>query len=409
MKIVMLTHNTVWRSTFFRCFYFARKLRALGHEVTVITNSTKDRRHMTISDVEGVEVAMMPDLLWGMGRSGWDPWNTLNRFRFMRGRAFDLVHAFDCRPTVIHPAIDYRGRAGVPLVIDWADWWGRGGVISDRKNPFLRHVFSHVETFYEEHFRTRADWTTTISTALGKRAAGLGIPADRISVISGGADIERFRPLDMNAARHQVGLPADRQILTFAGFVQYDLDLVLDSFAIVAREVPNALLVLCGPRSAVTRAWKERNPALAESVVETGVIAIERMPLYLAAADVLLLPLRDTIANRGRWPNKLGEYLAMGKPVLTNPTGDIGTLLETERAGSLAADDPVAYADAAVALLRDPARRATLGERARRVAEERLDYTLLARRLAAVYESAANVADHSRGARELVGSGWSPK
>jgi len=408
MRIAMLTHNVVWRSTFFRSFAFARKLCALGHEVTIITISPSERRRPATANIEGVEVALMPDLMWGMGRSGWDPWDTWHRLAFMRRRSFDLVHAFDCRPAVIHPALAYCTRA--PLVIDWADWWGRGGAISDRKNPFLRHVFSHVETFYEEHFRARADWTTVISTALGRRAAGLGIPRERIVVISGGADLERFRPLGTDAARREAGLPADRPILMFAGFVQYDLDLVLESFAIVAREVANALLVLCGPRSSVTRAWKERNPALADSVWEPGVVAFDRMPPYLAAADVLLLPLRDTIANRGRWPNKVGEYLAMGKAVLTNRTGDVGALLEASRAGALAPDDRVGYAAAAVALLRDPEHRAELGARARRLAEDRLDYTFLARRLVSVYESASTrFVLRERDTGGLVGPDWSGK
>jgi glycosyltransferase involved in cell wall biosynthesis len=111
------------------------------------------------------------------------------------------------------------------------------------------------------------------------------------------------------------------------------------------------------------------------------------MRFYLAAADALMLPLPDSLANRGRFPTKLGEYLAMGKPVVTNPTGDVGALLRRTGAAVLAPDDSQGYADAVVALLKDPDRRQELGKRARRVAEEELDYRLLAKRLLAVYES----------------------
>ena len=78
------------------------------------------------SELQGVRVVQFPDLLWGIGRTGWDLWDTAQRLGKVRGETFDLVHAFDSRPVVIHPALALQ-RRGVPLVMDWADWWGRGG------------------------------------------------------------------------------------------------------------------------------------------------------------------------------------------------------------------------------------------------------------------------------------------
>jgi glycosyltransferase involved in cell wall biosynthesis len=307
--------------------------------------------------------------------------------RFMSSHRFDVVHAFDCRPAVIHPAIAYRRRHGTPLVIDWGDWWGRGGVISMRENPLLRHGFSHIETFYEEHFRTQATWTTTISTTLAERAASLGVPPERITTIPAGADLEHFKPIPMREARHRLEIPLNVPVITFGGFVQWDVKLLLDTFERVLQEIPQALLFLCGPQSRLTREWKQAHPELAANLVETGIVPAEEMRFYLAAADALMLPLPDSLANRGRFPTKLGEYLAMGKPVVTNPTGDAGALLRRTEAAVLAPDDSQGYADAVVALLRDPDRRKELGKRARRVAEEELDYRLLTKRLLAVYES----------------------
>jgi len=39
-----------------------------------------------------------------------------------------------------------------------------------------------------------------------------------------------------------------------------------------------------------------------------GRVADEDLPWYLACADVLALPLEDTLINRGRWPHKLGTW-----------------------------------------------------------------------------------------------------
>lgn len=385
MNVLLLNHNVAWRSTFFRCLAFGRQLVRRGHRVTLVTTRPSGRFGARSEEVDGVEVALMPDLASGMARSGWDPSNVLHRLRFLRRRRFDLVHAFDCRPVVVHPALLARRLSGAPLVIDWADWWGRGGAITERSSRLLRHAFSPIETFYEEHYRRRADWTTVISTALADRVEGLGVDPDRVTVIPGGADLERFAPLPRDAARARLGLPPEAPLVLFAGFVQYDLDLVLESFAVVASEVPRARLVLCGPPSPAVGAFQERHPALAGRVLRAGVVEFDLMPAYLAAADVLLLPLRDSITNRGRWPNKLGEYLAMGRPVVTNPTGDVGALLERTGAGRLAGSDPAGFGEAVVQLLRDPEARTELGRQARATAEEELDYAILARRLLDVY------------------------
>jgi glycosyltransferase involved in cell wall biosynthesis len=394
VNIAMLTHNSIWRSNFFRIFFFARQLTALGHRTTVITIAREERRRPSIEEMDGVEVFLAPDLLWGMGRSGWDPWDTWHRTRFMKSRQFDVVHAFDCRPAVIHPALAQRRRYGTPLVIDWGDWWGRGGIISTRQNPLLRHGFSHVETFYEEHFRTQADWTTTICTELAERAAGLGVPRERMTTISAGADLDQFKPIPMKDARLRLEIPQNVPVLTFAGFVQWDIELLLETFTHVLEQLPQTLLYICGPRSQRTQRWKEEHPDLARSVVEAGVVPADQMRYYLAAADALMLPLPDTLANRGRFPTKLGDYLAMGKPVITNPTGDVATLLGRTGAGVLAPEDPTGYGAAVVSVLEDPELRSELGRKARKLAEEELDYRLLSRRLLGVYES---VLAHSAG------------
>lgn len=385
MRLLYLNHNVVWRSTFYRCYHFGRQLVRRGHEVTLVTIAPERTHGIASYGLDGVRVVEMPDLLRGMGRSGWDPWDTLNRLWWLRAGAFDLVHAFDCRPVVILPALYLQRQHGLPLVIDWADWWGRGGVIEERRNPWLKPLFGGIETWWEEAFRRQADRTTVISTALGERAAHLGVPRATIHHIVSGADIESIRPLDRDQARAALGLPLDGKLVTFVGAVHYDLDLVLRAFRELAQDVPDVRLVLVGPKSPLAAELIPED-SLRARVLEVGPRPFGELPRWLGAADVLLLPFADKIANVGRWPNKVGDYMAAGRPTVSNPTGEMRPLFERERIGLLAPPGPGPFAQAVRHLLDDPSLAAELGANARRAAEQRYAWSVLVEQMEAVYE-----------------------
>jgi glycosyltransferase involved in cell wall biosynthesis len=384
----MLNHNVAWTGTFVRCAQFARRLVRRGYPCTIVTISPHARLHFRTATWEGVEILEAPDLLWGIGRTGWDPWDVVLRLLYLRPREFDLIHAFDSRPAVVHPALALKARRGIPLVMDWADWWGRGGTASERRNPLLRYGFIHLETFYEEHFRRRADATTVISRALGERAIALGIPPDTITRIGSGADLESFRPIARQEARRGIGFAGDGPLLGFMGNVQYDLDLVLATFARVHQVLPQCQLLLTGRRSPLVARFRADEPA-GTAVHEAGLVPFDTLNLHMAACDILLLPLRDTQANRARYPQKACDYLAAGRPVLTNPTGEIGELFRAHAVGVAVAADPAAMAETICTLLADTERLTQLGTNARRVAETELSYDLLTDRLLDVYHRCA--------------------
>ena len=56
MNILMLNHNVIWRSTFFRAFYFARELASRGHRVTVATISRDRLFTPRVSEIVDVKI-----------------------------------------------------------------------------------------------------------------------------------------------------------------------------------------------------------------------------------------------------------------------------------------------------------------------------------------------------------------
>ncbi|MCC6750457.1 MAG: glycosyltransferase family 4 protein [Deltaproteobacteria bacterium] len=387
MNVLMLNHNVIWRSTFFRAFYFGRELALRGHQVTLATIAPKERLRAEERLLEGVRVVETPDLGVGLARTGWDPWDALFRCARFAREPFDVVHGFDCRPVVLLPSLALRLGRRVPWVSDWADWWGRGGAISERKSWIGRVAFAPFETFLEERFRRFARHVTVTSRKLEQRALDLGLRRDRVHYLPSGANVRTVPVLDRAACRRELDLPATAPIACFVGFVQYDLELAIRAFAVARQRVPESRLLVVGPRNPHAEALVERLE-LTSAVHAVGTQPFERVPLYLGASDVLLMPCSDNLMNQARGPIKLGDYLAAGRAVLANPVGDMVEIFERDKVGLLAPASPEGYGRAMAELLTDPQRCATLGERARAVAEEKYAWALLTPRLEAIYDRA---------------------
>lgn len=370
----MLNHNIRGRSTYFRAVGLAKELVKRGHSVTLMTIAPSARWRARRTNERGVDIIETPDLLFGSLRTGWDPWDGICRYRL--GKALDsvdLVHAFDNRPAVILPALALSRKLGVPLCSDWADWWGRGGVISATRPWPVRLLFGGIETFFEEHFRAYADLLTVTSRALEQRALELGIPRNRVRYLPSGADTDRISPIDKAVARERLGLPVEGLLIEYMGYVQYDLDLALRAFALVRGQLPQVQFLLVGPANRKVRRLVERL-GVEESVMVTGPQPHSSMSSWLAAADVLLLPFQDTIYNRGRGPIKLGDYLASGRPFVTNPVGEIREILAQDQVALAAGEDPRDFAGKTLLLLQDRELAALLGANARQMAEGPLNW-----------------------------------
>lgn len=384
VNVLYVTHHRR-QKVFARAGAWARELARRGHAVTLICIANHERWRLMESWHEGVRYIETPDLLPGQLRSGWDAWNMLRRMLWLRGASYDIVHAFETRPATIYPVLRILRRCPARLAIDWNDWWGRGGLIEERRPSWYHTIFGGIETWFEEHFRPRADHTTVISTALAERAAGLGIPPDRITVISGGVDPGVFRNQECQAHRSRFGLPADRFIALFAAADGVmDLDLVLETLAAARKPVPELLLVMTGHRPAGFD-QRVQDAGVTHHVRHLGYLPYGDLPDALSCADVFLLPFTDSVANRGRWPHKIGDYMACGRPTVSNPVGDIRPLFEQESVGILADPHPAAMSAALAKLRSDAALRQQLGARARQVAETRFAWPGVVDRVEAVY------------------------
>jgi glycosyltransferase involved in cell wall biosynthesis len=412
MRILLLTHNRAGLGgSFLRGFSIGRALSALGHEVTLVA-SRGERGFRTLREyASGLEIVQMPDALPARIRhGGLSPMDLLGRL--MLSNSCDLVHGFDHRPAVSIPALWMRWSRRVPYVADWADLWGRGG-IADHRPTSLGRALGGLDGYGEREVHRRADAVTVVTEELGIRARELGVPGDRVRRIGIGASSDVIRPLPRAAARAAHGIPEGASVVVHSGFAPYDGRLLAESFVALSRLNPSVVLLLTGATAPEVMKTFEAF-GVAGRVRSFGIVPYECLGEILACGDVMLLPFTRRSLNTARFPNRAGDYLAAGRPVVTNPTGELGRLVEREGVGVLASEDAESFAKAIDDLLRDEPRRREMGERARRLAETRMSWGAVASELDRFYRAlledwgTSSIRSSSRSSRRAMRRGSAP-
>jgi glycosyltransferase involved in cell wall biosynthesis len=209
------------------------------------------------------------------------------------GRSFgpDLVYVRGIHATVT-PALAAR-RLERPLVVEL------NGLLEHEVEGWRRAVVRKSHRFTLR----RTARVITISPLIKQAiATQYEYPEERIDVVPNGVDTQLFRPGDRDAARRSLDLPLDRRIVVcVAGFFAHH---ALD-FLIAATAKAKAMLVLVG-----------KDGLRGGDVYHAGRVPHERVPDYLAAADVCAYVLKSPHAQFGFSPLKLYEYMAAGRPVL---------------------------------------------------------------------------------------------
>lgn len=389
MKVLLLAHNVSERGSAIRAVSIARRLAEQGRDVTVLSGRLCAGISARVSSHDGVRLVEPPDLLpYRFRNGGLSPIDVVARSAHVLRERYDVVHTFEPRPAATVPALLARRRNGTVFVADWADLWGPQGMAAIWPAP-QRLTLGRFDGVWQTYTRRRADALTVISSDLERRALELGVPSDRIRRVPIGANDDVFQPEDPARARRRFGIPAGALVLVHTGFAPFDGALLARTFAQVLREEPRAWLLMSGRRFPEVEEAARAEGAV-DRVRHVGVVPYDDLGDVMAAGDVMVVPYASAPHNEARYPNRAGDYLAAGRPIATNPTGDLGRLVADERVGVVA--PPEAFGRAILDLLAADDERAELGRRARALAVSKLSWRHAAARVGELYDELNAVA-----------------
>jgi sugar transferase (PEP-CTERM/EpsH1 system associated) len=225
---------------------------------------------------------------------------------------------------------------------------------------------------YETHACQQLDRIVVVSEADAEALRKL-LPKLHCFVVPNGVDTDFFTPwegADSNST------------LVFTGKMDFrpNVDAVLwfarDVLPLIQQQLPEVSLRVVGRNPHPRLSGLRQSP----SIVLTGYVDDVRP--HIGEAAVYVVPLRVGGGTR----LKLLEAMSMGKAIVCTSLGCEGISVRPGR-DLMIADDPVSFAGAVVALMRDRERRLELGVSARQLAVAQHDWRHVAPLLEQVYEA----------------------
>jgi len=256
-------------------------------------------------DVEYVPYAALPGLTrplngWLCGRA---IRKSLTRFKP------DVVLAYWLYPDAYGAMLAAR-HSGLPLVAG-----ARGSDI---------RVRDAISRWLTRQVVRRANRLLMVSADLGRLAVQeYGADATRVSVIPNGCDSATFRLGDRAAARDNLGVSQDAEVVLYVGRLVAEKGLreLLEALQLLVTQRPRWQLVIIGngPMQDELRTLTAGN----RNVRLTGVLPPDAVAQWMVAANLVTLP----SYSEGH-PNVLVEALACGRPVVATTVGGIPEVVD---------------------------------------------------------------------------------
>lgn len=281
-----------------------------------------------------------------------------------------------------------------PLILDIDDW-ERGFIREKYKDVSLfrsssakqlktamRKYAVNTSSFLGEKLSRFADHITVSNTFLQNRFGG--------TLIWHARDTDIFNPalFDKYSLRKSYKIDQSKKIVLFFGTPRPHKGIEDLVHAVSLIDDPNLTLAIVGTNEKDSFSKTLTSQALqrlGDRLLTFGFQPFEKVPEFLAMADIAVIPQRRNLASAGQLPAKIFDAMAMAKPIIATAVSDMpdildgcGWIIEPEKPELLA--ETIQY------ILDNPQQANETGQRARQKCIEKYSFDAMGKRLSVIFE-----------------------
>ena len=383
-----------------RSYEAARRLVEWGHEVTMITTWREQHKSpdwfTTVED--GIEVHWIP-VEYSNQLGFYRRLMAFFRFAFeaakkVRSSDADVILASSTPLTIALPAIYARLRNGPPYVLEVRDLWPKIPVaMGVLRNPVAKWAAAVLERVAYRY----ASQVVALSPGMAEGVEAAGYPADCITVIPNGSDLELFSG-DKDGRAELAALCSEiagRKFILYPGTIGTVNG--VDYLARLARamqdqEIDLAILVVGeGRESDHVRKVAAELGVLEKNFFMRPPVAKHELAKIVAESSAVTSVVIDVPELEANSANKFFDALAAGKPILINHGGWQAEMIKAHGIGLVLSRDVEVAAKQLSEWSGHEENLINGGRAARQLAETTFDRYLLSRKLEAVLKKACRL------------------
>jgi glycosyltransferase involved in cell wall biosynthesis len=323
---ILLVQDTDWIArNVHQQHHVAERLTSRGHEISVIDHD------LLWQNTDAGGLLSKRQVFHNVSKIVPDAGITVTRPRILRVPILDYVSMLatyrreiaaqlrEFRPDVVigmylltnYLALRASKKTGTPLVVL---------ILEPNYEMIPWRLLRPIGKIIEQRTLKEADSVIVINEALRDYAIRMGARPEKTHVIRAGIDTKHFGlNVDGSTVRQQYGFGEHDTVLFFMGWLYHfsGLHEVLKEMAKRKRDGLGVKLLIVGDGDALEDLQREREElGLEDDVAFAGKQPYEKIPEFIAASDICLLPAHDNAIMRDIVPIKMYEYMAMGKPVI---------------------------------------------------------------------------------------------
>lgn len=359
-----------------------------GHEIHVLTYPNGDDIPIAGPTVHRVRVGRRSEQATVKVGPAWekflfDPLMVVSLIRIIRREKIDVIHAHNYEAALIGWMA--KVVTGVPMLYNAVN------LMADELHTYdffrSKRLARRLGGWLDRHIPRRGDAVTTVSAHLRDRLVESGVDPKKVRVLPAGVNPEMFSDIEAGSLRQDLGICDDAPVIVYTGTLhQFQrVDYLLSALTHLIADRPEVQVVVACNLSEpiVTERFRNlvREWHLQDHVILCEDVTLEKMPAYLALADVAALPRPACLGH----PVKALNYMAAGCAIAGFQNSANG--LQDGVNALLAPDyDIRGFTECIRKLIDEPALRRQLGKEARVTVEKNYSWRRLAARVEEIYE-----------------------
>lgn len=319
----------------------AQTLIQIGYEVELFCDNRHIRPHQEI--IDGIRVTRIKTVV--SRKKGWRRlvglpifWNPVWIWQFLAfawKRKFDAIHAINI--TMLPLGFLAAKLLRVPIVYDMYEnypaalrsWKLRGWF-----NRFFRNAA--FAEYVDRLFMPRVDHVFVVVEESATRAQALGVTEERLSVVYNTADVKALLAQPLDSSILQKYEPYFMIVYTGNVTPERGLETIILAMVGLQTKISNIKLVVAGGGSSEPQLCDLVETHGLTSLVEiTGWIDDKLFPSYIHAAKICIVPHTANPFIDTTLPNKLFDYMALGKPVIVSDAKPLARIVQECGCGAI--------------------------------------------------------------------------